>query len=166
MLSLRDTIRVRSRSHRRRQVSQARPGAFEMSGCDPNESSQEQRLFEAFKLCQEATAFEALVAIHRDAVFDLARRILGDGNLAEDIAQDTFLTLYRKASTISSELSLRSWLLEVARRNAFERRRAKGRSRLREAHYAMTQPNRLSEVAPGSIDTTELQQALNSLPEE
>jgi RNA polymerase sigma-70 factor (ECF subfamily) len=56
--------------------------------------------------------FNELVLLHQDAVFNLAYRILGDADAAEDITQNAFLIAYRKLSLFRNG-SFRSWLFRI-----------------------------------------------------
>ena len=58
-------------------------------------------------------AFNDLVLKYQDQVFNLARRILGDHDMAEDIAQDTFIHAFQKIHQFRGG-SFRAWLLKIA----------------------------------------------------
>jgi RNA polymerase sigma-70 factor, ECF subfamily len=80
----------------------------------------------------EASVMEALAAgdeavfgrvydQYARSVYALALRLTGDRGLAEEIAQETFLRLWRHAATLSAERGrLISWLLRVASRLALD----------------------------------------------
>lgn len=75
-------------------------------------------------------AWEGVFRLHREVVYRVACRILGDPGLAEDVVQDTFIQVHRFASTFRGETALRSWILTVAvnlSRRAFVMRRARDR---------------------------------------
>ena len=57
--------------------------------------------------CQrgDAQAFARLVALHEGMVFNLAARLLGDGEEARDVSQDVFLQVYRTLGRFQG----RSW---------------------------------------------------------
>jgi RNA polymerase sigma-70 factor (ECF subfamily) len=59
-------------------------------------------------------AFHRAVADHADGLKTFAARMLKDAILAEDIAQDAFLALYRHLSQVP-ESAFRPWLYRVAR---------------------------------------------------
>lgn len=59
-------------------------------------------------------AFEALVARHGPATFAIARARTRDALLAEEIAQDTFVRLFRHLSRFRGDSSLRTWLARIA----------------------------------------------------
>jgi RNA polymerase sigma-70 factor (ECF subfamily) len=61
------------------------------------------------------SAFEELLHRHQGAVFRFAARFLGDREEAADIAQETFLRLYRNAAAYRPEAALRTYLFRIAR---------------------------------------------------
>ncbi len=58
-------------------------------------------------------AFNVLVRHYQDAVFSLAYRMLGDPHEASDVAQDAFITAYRKLNSYRGG-NFRSWLLRIS----------------------------------------------------
>lgn len=68
-------------------------------------------------------AFELLVERHASAVLRLATA-LSDPSMAEDVMQQTFLSVYQNAPSFRGDASLRTWILTIAR-NAALRLRAK-----------------------------------------
>ncbi|MEX2599883.1 MAG: sigma-70 family RNA polymerase sigma factor [Dehalococcoidia bacterium] len=57
-------------------------------------------------------AFEVLYDRYARAAFSLALRIVGDARMAEDVAQDAFLNIWRKAKSFDSTRgAARSWIL-------------------------------------------------------
>ena len=62
----------------------------------------------------DSRAFEALVERHADRVFGLALRLIGDRQVAEEVAQDTFLRLSRSLGTLRAERTIAGWLRTVA----------------------------------------------------
>lgn len=79
----------------------------------------------------EGDALEALYDRHAGLVFSLARRITGDREAAEEVVQDTFLTVWRQAASYSpSRGRPYSWLVRIARnRSIDELRRMDSRER-------------------------------------
>jgi RNA polymerase sigma factor (sigma-70 family) len=70
----------------------------------------------AFKIVYEATSAKLL---------GVCLRILADRQLAEDVLQDTYLTVWRKASTFDpSRASPITWLVTIARNRSIDRLRS------------------------------------------
>ena len=79
-------------------------------------------------------AFSELYRRYSASAFGLARRILGDQTMAEEVLQEVFLSLWRRAGAFDpARGSLRSWLfaqihhrsVDVVRREEAERRRSR-----------------------------------------
>lgn len=69
-------------------------------------------LMQAFQRGDES-AFAKLVDRHRERVFRLACRYLGDQNAAEDLAQESFVRVYRAKNTWRPEARFSTWLYRV-----------------------------------------------------
>jgi RNA polymerase sigma-70 factor (ECF subfamily) len=70
----------------------------------------------------DETAFLILYARHRDAVYRFAWTLLKSEADAEDVAQECFITLNRKAGEFdATRAQLRTWLLGVTRNLALRR---------------------------------------------
>jgi RNA polymerase sigma-70 factor, ECF subfamily len=61
----------------------------------------------------DQAAFAALVREHQAMVFSVARNFLRDRALAEELAQEVFLHLYRNLAAIESPEHLKFWLRKV-----------------------------------------------------
>jgi RNA polymerase sigma-70 factor (ECF subfamily) len=73
-------------------------------------------------------AFDELVRAHRDRVFAICLRMLKDRDAALDAAQDTFVTLFRKADRYKAEAAFSTWLYRVTMNVCYDHlRRAKRR---------------------------------------
>jgi RNA polymerase sigma-70 factor (ECF subfamily) len=65
---------------------------------------------------------------HADAIFALVNRLTSDRGIAEEVVQETFLTLWDRAETFDPRAgSLAAWLHTIARNRAIDRLRAAGR---------------------------------------
>lgn len=59
-------------------------------------------------------AFSGLVDLHKDAVVNYLARLTGDRDRAEDLAQETFLRLWRSAASYVEQGFLRAFLFRIA----------------------------------------------------
>ena len=66
-------------------------------------------------------ALEVIYDRYAGLSYSLALRILGDREAAEEVVQDTFLTIWQKADTYNPEYGrLYSWLLRIVRNRAID----------------------------------------------
>lgn len=72
-------------------------------------------------------AFARLVEAYQVPVYNLAYRMLGNANEAEDAAQETFLRAYRRLETYDAAYKFSSWILSIASHYCVDRlRRRRG----------------------------------------
>lgn len=71
----------------------------------------------------DETAFEQLFILYKDLVYTLAFRLLADKTEAMDVAQDVFLTLFRKIHSFRGDASIKTWLYRVTLNQASNRNR-------------------------------------------
>ena len=82
-------------------------------------------LLAAFAVGDEE-AGAAFVRRYQRRVFGLARSIVGDRALAEDLAQEAFVRAWRHASSYDPRRgSVNAWLLTIARNVALDARRSR-----------------------------------------
>jgi RNA polymerase sigma-70 factor (ECF subfamily) len=74
----------------------------------------------------DMAAFKALVVLHQKSVFGLALRMLGTVDAAEDIAQEVFMQLHAKLTSIETSDHLRFWLRRVTANRAIDQLRRSG----------------------------------------
>ncbi len=129
-----------------------------------NMEASDQELLRAFVRERSEDAFRQMVNRHLNLVFATARRILGDPQLAEEVAQGVFLLLARKAGDIGNQQPLAGWLYHTARHHALNASRSEGRRRQREQTAAAMQT---TETTPEpEWIAAELEGALEKLPPE
>lgn len=74
------------------------------------------------------TALGTLYDRYGDAIFAAAYRLTADRGAAEEVVQETFLTLWNRAELFNPEVgSLSAWLHTIGRNRAVDRLRAAGR---------------------------------------
>jgi RNA polymerase sigma-70 factor (ECF subfamily) len=104
-------------------------------------------------------AFSELVRAYQMEIWRFLRHLLGDDQLAEDVAQETFLRAHRHLGGFAFRSKFSTWLFRIARNAGIDALRARDRNR------------RLVRRLPAPRDTpdaalrTEVTTALRSLPE-
>jgi RNA polymerase sigma-70 factor (ECF subfamily) len=82
---------------------------------------------------RDIKAFEALYDRYGTLVYSTALRVVGDVQLAEDIAQEVFLRIWRRPDHyVPQRGRFVTWLLSVARNGAVDQIRTRGRRRRHE----------------------------------
>jgi RNA polymerase sigma-70 factor, ECF subfamily len=76
---------------------------------------------------RDASAFRSLVELYRDRLFRLAKALAPSEALAEEILQQTFLSVYENAGTYRGESSLKTWLFTILRHAAYRQRQKLGK---------------------------------------
>lgn len=117
-------------------------------------------------------AFEQLVRRHEKKVFRLLLRMMGNREEAEDVSQETFLSLHRHGHRFRGDARFSTFVYRVASNAALNRRRTLGRNRARIQKLAVRQaagddlPHspRNPEDATGGVEVTaEVRRALECL---
>jgi RNA polymerase sigma-70 factor, ECF subfamily len=67
-----------------------------------------------------ASALDELMRRHEDLVFAVCLRLMGSREAALDAAQETFLTVFRKADRYRAEAAFTTWLYRVATNTCFD----------------------------------------------
>lgn len=71
-------------------------------------------------------AFNQLVLAYQELAYNLALRLVGNAELAADVAQEAFLSAYRHLDQFK-EGSFRSWLLRIVTNGSYDAIRARNR---------------------------------------
>lgn len=121
----------------------------------------------------DSTAFDELVRRHKDRVYNVVYRFLGNREDALDVAQETFVRAYRSITEFKGRAQVYTWLHSIAANLARNRLRDGGRK-----GRNLGAP--LDALSPSAMPRTEstpraaaerheldeaLQQCLNDLPE-
>jgi RNA polymerase sigma factor (sigma-70 family) len=99
-----------------------------------------------FVATRASDIFASLVHRHGPMVFGLARRIVRDHQLAEDVFQATFLVLAKECRSIRRGQSLSAWLHRVAHRLAIRARKRHEPAESHAAPIASPVPNPLDQL--------------------
>jgi RNA polymerase sigma-70 factor (ECF subfamily) len=62
---------------------------------------------------RDERAFRELLETHRDRVFNITFRMLGNRHEAEDVAQEVFITVFKTIDTFREESKFSTWLYRV-----------------------------------------------------
>ncbi len=108
-------------------------------------------------------AFSRLVERHQGAVRGFLRRACSNPALADDLAQEAFMTAWMNLRSFDGRSSFRSWLCGVAYRKCLTERRSSLRSKQRDTIWADQRAGEGVEK-PAEEDRLALQSAMESLP--
>jgi RNA polymerase sigma-70 factor (ECF subfamily) len=126
------------------------------------------------RVCEaDEAALGALYDRWNRSVFSLVLQVLKDPDEAEDIVEETFWQVWRKAPSFDpSRGAVSTWLLTIARRKALDRIRSRARQREESLEsgsgfvdIASNEPDP-SQLAEGAERRADLAAALNELPVE
>jgi RNA polymerase sigma factor (sigma-70 family) len=82
-----------------------------------------------------AVGFDEAFTLHHRAVFSMARAVVRDTALAEEVTQEVFLKLYRHLDSAPRADLLRAWLLRVTLNEARNTIRSRNRALARDTNY-------------------------------
>jgi RNA polymerase sigma-70 factor, ECF subfamily len=120
----------------------------------------------------DADAFEVVLERHADAAFSLAYRICGKRSVAEDVAQESFLAVWRSGSRYDrTRGSVRTWALSIVHNRAVDALRSAGVHERRRAtddglEESLEAPERTEGQAIDNAASHEIRGALGDLPSE
>ena len=118
-------------------------------------------------VARDPSAMAELYDRHSRLLFGLILRILKDRVEAEDVLQDVFLSVWRKAETYNATFGLpAAWLVRIARNRAIDRLRANGvRLRAIDVSYSPPADSPESQAERGERQR-DVARALEALPAE
>jgi RNA polymerase sigma factor (sigma-70 family) len=103
--------------------------------------NEEVQLLQEFARTGSQEVFSRLVEANVGLVYSAAMRQLRDHHLAEDVAQQAFIKLAQKATTLQRETVAAAWLLVTTRYLACDAKRAAARRAAREQKAAQMRSN-------------------------
>jgi RNA polymerase sigma-70 factor, ECF subfamily len=81
--------------------------------CSPGSMSELERSLLRRLRDRDERAFRELIETHRDRVFNITFRMLGNRADAEDVAQEVFITVFKTIDTFREEAKFSTWLYRV-----------------------------------------------------
>lgn len=115
----------------------------------------------------ERDAFDEIMRTHEDRVFSVCLRLLGDRESALDATQETFLTVFRKASQFEGRSAVGTWIYRIAVNTCYDLLRRSAR------RPTTPMPDHLDPADHGAGDALEsamvrpdVERALAALPPE
>ena len=98
-------------------------------------------------------AISAIITQYQHRLFRYLVRLVGDPAAADDLFQNTWLTVIRKISRFDSRRSFEPWLFTVARNQAIDFLRRRGGERLDSSSNAdVSRPDALAPTRPDALD--------------
>lgn len=137
-----------------------------------NQGAADQELMRGVVAADEA-AFASLYRRFAPGLFSMVYQILGDAKEAEDVVQESFVQMWKKASAYDPARSgAFTWAVMIARNRALDRLRARqrrGRTMEAAAAESAAEPSEHGEQADQMLDhaeeRTRIRNALSRLPE-
>lgn len=115
----------------------------------------------------DESALSELYDQYVNAVFSVAYRVLGNEQDAEEVTQDVFMRIWKKAALYDEQKGkFISWLLTMTRRIAIDHLRRKQRATQVENPVSLDEQEFLYETTLVYDDTSELQRTLISVLQE
>ncbi len=95
----------------------------------PEEESRQQQDTELMLRVRQgdALAMRLLISRYQDAVYGMAKRMLPDGDEAEDLAQRTFIRVWKAAGSYEPEAKFTTWLFTIVKNLVFNELRRRKR---------------------------------------
>jgi RNA polymerase sigma-70 factor (ECF subfamily) len=136
---------------------------------DKLEASSDESLLGRYR-AGDSAAFEILYARHRHALYRFLLGLSGQAELADEVFQDTWLSLIRSGSQPQGRATFRTWLFQIARNRLIDHWRKHGVRQPLYEHYDeqlhavsddASDPEQLLSL---SRDSLRLDSALQTLP--
>ena len=116
-------------------------------------------------LAGDPNAERALYDAHVDRVYRLVYRMVGDGELAAEYTQDTFIRTFERLATFRGEAALSTWIGSIAISVVYNGQRKAGRRRSREVDLEHAEPLATPSREAEPDLKIRLARAIDSLPE-
>jgi RNA polymerase sigma-70 factor (ECF subfamily) len=134
---------------------------------DIAEKTDEELAAEAAREASDGPAFNALVARHRERVWRVCFRLMGNEDDAGDAAQEVFVAYFQNRGAFAGRAKFSTWLYAIALRTCLKLRRARGRRQKHEAESARRTVREFQRPSAGvSGEALDLAQMLDTLDDE
>ena len=153
-------------------MTSSRAGSSEtQTGVVPSDKAGEDAALLARIAGGDPDALGELYDRYGRVVFGVLYRLLGAPEAAEEVTQDAFHAVWRRAATYRADRgAVRTWLLAIARNAAIDWRRTKGKRIEREAAIdeaaELVEEIRVDERVIARLRAERVREAVASLPEE
>jgi RNA polymerase sigma-70 factor, ECF subfamily len=119
----------------------------------------------------EPKAFATLYDRHIRAAYCLAYRMMGEKQAAEDLAQEAFIKVWRRAGSYRAQkASVRTWILSIVHNRGIDQLRSLASRRRTqekiEASAASSQPSEAFAETWRNTQAEQVREALSTLPKE
>ena len=119
----------------------------------------------------DAQAFAALYDRHGRVAYSLAYRMMGERQAAEDLAQEAFIKVWRRAGSYRAQKgSVRTWILSIVHNRGIDQLRSHASRRRTqekiEASAASSQPSEAFAETWRNTQAEQVREALSTLPKE
>ena len=126
----------------------------------------EQALIKQALISGDSDGFSLLVKMHQGKIRAFLVRLSKNYDIADDLAQETFISAYRKLSTYAGKGSFQGWLFKIAYNNFVQyQRSAKRRSEVSE-QYAVQMEVLNEKYETLSYQQYDLEKAMRQLNEQ
>jgi len=117
----------------------------------------------------DAAAFEELYRQHAGRLYNLALRMAGSTQEAEDLLQEVFLHAYRKLGSFRGESSLGTWLYRLGMNQCLDYLRGR-QARMNQATASLDEDGAAEPAAPApaipvAVNRVDLERAIARLPD-
>ena len=142
-----------------------------LTGVVPSDKAGEDAALLARIADGDPDALGALYDRYGRVVFGVLYRLLGVPEAAEEVTQDAFHAVWRRAATYRADRgAVRTWLLAIARNAAIDWRRTKGKRIEREAAIdeaaELVEEIRVDDRVIADLRAARVREAVAALPEE
>ena len=131
----------------------------------PGRSVQDEARLVAAAKGGDPQAFEVLVRRHKDRVLNLAYRIVGDADEANDVTQETLISAFQLLPSFRGRSAFATWLYRITVNAARQHLRSRGRREVRWEKWGVIEAASQVEQTEAGSQQGPLVGLLQELPE-